>query len=226
MIIKLMYEKYNDIGVYFKITNSYCFVPYNVPDKCLKVMKSELKSFIPVIKTTIFQSKCLGRLIIGNKKGVILPFETDVNEFNKIKNSLPDDIVVKRCSEKFSALGNCIMSNDFNALVHPEISSRTEELIEDTMGVEIFKLCLGSEKLVGSYCIFNNNGGLVHPSVSIEDQDEISSLLEIPLLVGTVNCGDYRLSSGIIANDDLGFCGYRTTQSELYVMETAFRKKS
>ena len=37
--------------------------------------------------------------------------------------------------------------------------------------------------LVGSYCAITNQGGLVHPKTSEQDQDELSSLLQIPLVV-------------------------------------------
>jgi translation initiation factor 6 len=87
-------------------------------------------------------------------------------------------------------------------------------------------MSIGKEKLVGSYCIFNNNGGLLHPSVEIEEQDELSSLLEIPLLIGTVNCGDKLLGSGIVTNDLTTFCGLKTTQSELFIIETALTKRN
>jgi translation initiation factor 6 (eIF-6) len=36
---------------------------------------------------------------------------------------------------------------------------------------------------VGSYCAITNQGGLVHPKTSIQDQDELSSLLQVPLVV-------------------------------------------
>ncbi|KKZ60340.1 translation initiation factor 6 [[Emmonsia] crescens] len=35
----------------------------------------------------------------------------------------------------------------------------------------------------------SNQGGLVHPKTSIQDQDELSSLLQVPLVAGSVNRG-------------------------------------
>ncbi|AFP65266.1 translation initiation factor eIF6 (nucleomorph) [Chroomonas mesostigmatica CCMP1168] len=225
MIIKLSYEKSNEIGVFMKLTNSFCIVPYDISDKCYKTLKENLNSFVPIVRTYICNSRCIGRLIIGNKNGLLLPYETSNVELNTIKNSIPDNILVKRCNENLSALGNCIVNNDNSAIVYPDVSNQTEELISDTLGVEVFKLSLGEEKLVGSYCIFNNNGGIIHPSITIEEQDEISSLLQIPLFIGTVNCGENRVSSGIISNDNISLCGMKTTQSELFVIETALKKK-
>jgi len=55
--------------------------------------------------------------------------------------------------------------------------------LTDTLKVEVFKQTVASNVLVGTYCCFSNRGGLVHPKTKIEDQDELSSLLQVPLVV-------------------------------------------
>jgi len=223
MIIKTNFERSSEIGVYCKLTNSYCVIPYETPSKFYNLLKSELNSNITIIRSSVSGSKCIGRMLIGNSKGLILPSQTTVEEFSNIRKLVPDQIVVTRCSEKFSALGNCISVNDFSALINPEISNETEELLQDVLGVEVFRLTLAKEKLVGSYCIFNNKGGMVNPQISSEEQDELSNLLRIPLLTGTVNGGSNILGSGIITNDQITICGFQTTQTELFVIDMGLR---
>ena len=41
----------------------------------------------------------------------------------------------------------------------------------------------------------------MHPQTTIQDLDELSSLLQVPLVAGTVNRGSDVISAGLIVND-------------------------
>ena len=120
------------------------------------------------------------------------------------------------------------------------------------LGVEVFRQTIAGNALVGSYCKFTNQGGMVHPRTSVEDLEELSSLLQarpprrrrgrrgdeaeprpppslaaaaaqVPVVAGTVNRGSDVLGAGVVANDWAAFCGLDTTSTEISVMEAILK---
>jgi translation initiation factor 6 len=152
-----------------------------------------------------------------------MPSITTDLELQNVRNSLPDSVRVERVEERLSALGNCIACNDYVAIIHPDLDKETEEIVEDTLGVEVVRNTIAGNALVGSYCTLTNQGGLVHPMTTVEELDELSSLLQVPLCAGTVNRGSDVIAAGLIANDWSAFCGLDTTSTEIQVIENIFR---
>jgi len=222
MAIRTQFENSSEIGVFAKLTNKYCLCAYSASSH-FKVFENELVDHIPVVYTSIAGCRIVGRLVVGNKNGLLLPNTTTDQEMLHIRNSLPDSVVVQRIEERLSALGNCIVGNDYCALIHPDIDKETEELIADVLRVEVFRQTIAGEPLVGSYVALSNQGGIVHPKTSIEDQDELSSLLQVPLTAGTVNRGSDVVGAGLVVNDWVAFCGLDTTATEIAVIESIFK---
>jgi len=222
MAVRAQFENSSDIGVFSKLTNNYCLLSFGGSEH-FRVFETELNGHIPLVHCSIAGCRVLGRLTAGNRKGLLLPNTTTDQEFLHIRNSLPDGVEVQRVEERLSALGNCIVCNDYVALIHPDLDRETEEIVADVLGVEVFRQTVAGNVLVGSYCSISNQGGLVHPRTTLEDQEELSSLLQIPLVAGTINRGSEVIGAGLVVNDWAAFCGFDTTATEISVIESIFK---
>ncbi|KAF3907317.1 hypothetical protein ABW21_db0207507 [Orbilia brochopaga] len=223
MAVRAQFENSNEVGVFATLTNSYALVAIGGSENFYSVFEAELADVIPVVHTTIAGTRIVGRLTAGNRQGLLLPTSTTDQELQHLRNALPDTVKIQRIEERLSALGNVICCNDHVALVHPDIERETEELIADVLGVEVFRQTIADNVLTGSYCALSNQGGIVHPQTSIQDQDELSSLLQVPLVAGSINRGSAVVGAGMVVNDWMAVTGLDTTATELSVVESVFR---
>jgi len=222
MAVRAQFENSSEIGVFSKLTSAYCILASGGAEH-FKVFENELADHIPVVYSSISGCRVIGRLIAGNKNGLLLPSTTTDQELLHLRNSLPQSVEVKRVEERLSALGNVIVSNDYVALVHPDLDKETEEVVADTLGVEVFRQTIAGNSLIGSYCAISNKGGLVHPKTTVEEQDELASLLQVPLIAGTVCRGSDVIGGGLVVNDFIAFTGMDTTATEIAVIEKIFK---
>lgn len=223
MAVRAQFEGNNEVGVFAKLTNAYCLVAIGGSENFYSVFEGELSEAIPVVHCSLAGCRIIGRMCVGNKNGLLVPSSTTDQELQHIRNSLPDSVKIQRVEERLSALGNVITCNDYVALVHPDLYRETEEIVTDVLGVEVFRQTVADNVLVGTYSTISNQGGLVHPKTSIEDLEELSSLLQVPLVAGTVNRGSDVIGAGMTVNDWIAFCGLDTTSTELSVIESVFK---
>jgi len=223
MAVRCQFETSNEIGVFAKLTNTYCLVGIGGSENFYSVFEGELLDVIPVIHTSIAGCRIVGRTTVGNRHGLLVPTGTTDQELQHMRNSLPNEVIVKRVDERLSALGNVIACNDHVALVHPDLDKETEEILGDILKVEVFRQTVADNVLVGSYCALTSQGGLVHPKTATQDQDELSSLLQVPIVAGTVNRGSDLIAAGLCVNDWCAFCGLDTTSTEISVIESIFK---
>jgi translation initiation factor 6 len=223
MAFRAQFESSSEVGVFARLTNAYCLTALGASENFHSVFEAELKQHIPVIPCSIGDTRIVGRVTVGNRHGLLVPSITHDSELQHLRNALPDSVKVQKVEERLSALGNCIVCNDYVALVHTDIDRETEEVIADVLQVDTFRATIAQNVLVGSYAVLTNQGGIVHARTPVQDMEELSQLLQVPLVAGTVNRGSDVVGAGVVANDWSAFCGFDTTATEIGVVESIFK---
>ncbi|CXJ00880.1 translation initiation factor 6, putative [Plasmodium berghei] len=223
MAIRVQFENSNEVGVFSRLTNSYGLIALGGSENFSSVFEAELSQHIPIVYATIGGTRVIGRVCVGNRKGLLVSSICTDQELLHLRNSLPDNVKIKRIEERLSALGNCITCNDYVGLIHTDIDRETEEIVQDVLDIEVFRTSIAGNLLVGTYSYFTNNGGLLHAMTTSQEIEELSELLQIPLITGTVNRGSDLIGSGLVANDWSAFCGMDTTAIELNIIEKIFK---
>lgn len=211
---RALFDGSSEIGAYVVLTSSYAIVGATRHNPLFLTLSEQ----IPTIEATINTIRTVGTLLVGNKNGLLVPNTILDYEFRQLRQALPGNVRIKRVDEKLNALGNVILCNDSVAFVHPEVDKETREVLKDVLGVSVH--VINSNVLIGTYAALNNKGMLVDPSLNPAD---FESIVSVPVVRGTVNMGKTSIGSGMIVNDEIGFCGRTTSNVEIGIMEKSFK---
>lgn len=220
MSFKLDFEGNPEIGTFCKLTNEYVLVGRSDTPNVIDFFRSHFTC--PVVETTINTIKTVGSMCVGNSKGLLLPGTCTDQELQHIRNSLPEHIKVARMVERYNAFGNVMICNDHICLVHPEIDDNNIPFIEEILQVPVYKHLIGAEPLVGTFATLTNQGMLINPFITEVEMKELSEMLKVQVIAGTVNSGKNTVGSGILVNDFVCIVGAKCTNVEIKVAETVF----
>ncbi len=203
------------IGVFARCTDKVLLVPKEVNDDDRQVLESGLK--VPAVQVLSGIGSILGSLVAANSNGFVVTHHAGSEELEILREYGR----VAKLPARINAAGNVMLVNDSAALVHPELSGRACDTIEQTLGVKVEKGTIGGLKTVGMAAVATNKGILVHPRASKEEIAVLEKLFGLPVDVGTVNLGSPLVGSGVLANSHGYFAGFGTSGPELGRIEDA-----
>lgn len=217
MIKRINLAGNSNLGVLISATDEVAIVPPNISE-ILKALIEECLN-VSVIKTSICGSSLAGALATGNSNGIVLSKYTLKSEIERIREF---DIEVEKIPDKFTAVGNIVLSNDFGALVSPLLSNESLKIIKDVLNVEVERGTIARFKITGAVATATNKGVLVHPSTTQEELEFIENVLKVPADIGTLNNGVELVGACAVANTSGVLVGADTTGPELARVEETF----
>lgn len=205
-----------NLGVAISATDKIAIAPSNLSEALEHLIADTLE--VSVIKTPINGSNLAGALAAGNSNGFVLsPYAFD-GEIEAIKEF---EVEVERIPDKFTAVGNIVLANDFGALVNPLLSGESLKVISDVLDVEVERGNIANFKITGSVAVATNKGILAHPSATEDELALLEDVLKTPADIGTVNKGTKLVGACTVANSNGVIVGLDTTGPELARIEEA-----
>ncbi len=214
------------IGVFASCTESLVLLPPHVSDRLVAEMEWALK--VKAIKTSVDETSLIGCLAVGNSNGFIFsPFtqNSEISRIEELTRAEVEGLTVKISrlpdKDRMTAVGNIILANDTVALVHPQLSEKTVEVIKETLDVNVYKGTIGGLKTVGMAAVATNKGILAHKNATKDELEFLEHIFELPVEIGSVNFGVPLIGAALLANTKGYAAGYETTGAELGRIEDA-----
>jgi translation initiation factor 6 len=201
------------IGAFATCTEDLALVPLGTSDKISKTLEDSLQ--VNVVRTLVNGSTIVGSLCRGNSNALLVSRDSVVRGQDSL------DIPVVEVPGKMNAMGNIILANDSAAMVHPDLSDRSIEVIEKALKVDVTRGTIGGAKTVGMAGVATNKGLLVNPRATASELEALEALFDLPVDIGTTNYGTQMVGSGLLANSKGYVAGSQTTGHELGRIEDA-----
>lgn len=184
-----------------------------VPSRLGKISGGTVEALdVPVVETIVSESSLIGILCAGNSNGILVPDLIDTDE-ERLAEEL--DATVRRVPTKYTALGNQILTNDYGAIVNPDLPDEAVGVIEEVLGVSARRCTIAALKNVGASGVATNKGALLHVDTNKEELEIVEDVLEVPADIGTASSGVKYVGTCIIANSNGALTGKDTTGPEL-----------
>jgi translation initiation factor 6 len=205
----------SQVGVYLSVIGNNLFYPSSL-DKPI-IQEIEQVFDLEMNPILIGGSSLLGSLIAGNNKGIAVA-DIATEEDLDILSSFGEIVILE---SGVNAAGNLVECNDYGAVVSKSIPTPGVELIGEVLGVKTARTRVAGQDTVGSLLVANNKGILSHPDVTSSEVKVIESVMNVPIMVGTVCFGSPYVGAGCVTSENDALVGSGSTGPELNRIEDA-----
>ena len=207
-------------GVFCTTNDTLTLVPPGIPQDDMEAISKALETTVEVI--TIGGSRVIGTLVAMNAQGLLLSNLATSREIEKLDKIVSDlDLRMGVISDRSNAIGNNFLVNDNGGFCNERLGSRTRELAQEVLGVEITPKSLNQMDTLGMIGCVTNKGGICHPDITARDRQMMEKVLDVPIMEGTVNFGMPLVGAGVVASSNGAVCSRQSTGVELGRVEEA-----
>ncbi|MFQ5815760.1 MAG: translation initiation factor IF-6 [Candidatus Hydrothermarchaeaceae archaeon] len=214
MIKLVSYNRDPNIGVVGRANDSIVLLPSDCPERFSALAADALET--EVFRTSICGTSLIGSMVAMNNTSILLPKYVYGEEMRRMKDIEMNVVVVE---DKYTALGNLVLLNDYGAIASSVFSDETVRAMEHALGCEVERGELAGFRTIGSIGLATNKGALIHPMVEEEKLKWVEEILRVDVDVGTVNRGTGLVRTGMIANSNGVLVGVDTTGPEMARIE-------
>jgi translation initiation factor 6 len=200
------------LGVFATCTEDFLLAAPPISDDEELNFSKELQ--VTSLSLLIGSSSVVGSLIAGNSNGFVVSNRALRNEIAILKANT-DSVAVRKLPGLINAAGNIILANDTAALIHPDLITRAERVISETLGVDVRRGTIAGLKTVGMAACATDKGVLAHPKATENELSTLEDTFGIPVNIGTVNYGSPLVGSALLANSKGYVVGRESTGIEL-----------
>lgn len=205
------------VGVFAAVTDGCLLIRPDIDESEREAFADELS--VPTVSTTIGGSVTVGALVAGNENGLLVSSRVRDDEVELIRETT--DRPVTQLPGEINAAGNIVLTNDYGAYVHPDLSRNAVQAVGEALSVPVERGTLAGVRIVGGAACATNNGVLCHPKSSDSELDHLEELLDVRADIGTINYGGPLVGSGLVANTNGYVAGEDSTGPELGRIEDA-----
>ena len=206
---------HTQVGVYLSVIGDTLFYPRSLDAPAIEEIEQAFD--LEMAPMFIGGSALLGSLIRGNKKGIAVADIATEEDLDAL-TSFGEVVILE---SGVNAAGNLIECNDFGAVVSKSIPGPGVELIGEVLGVNAVRSGVAGQDTVGSLMVANNKGILAHPDITAYEVEQIQSVMEVDIMVGTVCFGSPHVGAACVTSDTHALVGSGSTGPELNRIEDA-----
>jgi translation initiation factor 6 len=210
------------IGVFCRLVGDVCLLPADAPEAFSNLVENNLS--VATLSASLGGTNLHGSLTAANSKGLLAPYFFSREEIERAfvnggMGEVLEKLVIGISDDPMTSWGNNVLISEKAAYMNPDLEKGSEELVSQSLDVEVVKGKIAGIKTVGSVAVMNSSGLLVHPKATREEMDLLADLFGTDVRISTANFGSPYLGASVIANDRGALIGERSSGVEINRIE-------